>query len=100
MVNNVYWSSCKVPVILARFQLKFNFLDRFSESTPMSNFMKIRPLGAELLHADGRTDGQTDRGTDRHEQADRRFSQFFERAKIYLHLYTGKRRSKFFPLFN
>ena len=25
-----------------------------------SNFMKIRPVGAELLHADGRTDGQTD----------------------------------------
>jgi hypothetical protein len=22
----------------------------------MSNFMKIRPVGAELLHADGRTD--------------------------------------------
>jgi len=26
--------------------------------------MKIRPLGAELLHADGRTDGRTDRQTD------------------------------------
>ena len=26
--------------------------------------MKIRPLGAELLHADGRTDGRTDRPTD------------------------------------
>jgi len=26
----------------------------------MSNFMKIRPVGAELFHADGRTDGQMD----------------------------------------
>jgi hypothetical protein len=31
----------------------------------MSNFLKIRPVGAELFHADGRIDGQTDRGTDR-----------------------------------
>jgi len=77
MVNNVHWSSCKVPVILGRFQLKLNFLDRFSEITPMSNFVKIRPVGAELFHADGRTDVQTDRGTDRHDQADRRFSLFF-----------------------
>jgi len=99
MVRNVHWSSCKVPVILGRFQLKLNFLDRFSESTLMSKFMKIRPVGAELFHVDGLTDGQPDKGTDRHEQADRRFSQFFEGAKIYLHLYTGKRRSKFFPLF-
>ena len=27
--------------------------------------MKIRPMGAELLHAGGRTDGRTDRQTDR-----------------------------------
>ena len=26
--------------------------------------MKIRPEGAELFHADGRTDGQTDAQTD------------------------------------
>jgi hypothetical protein len=26
----------------------------------MSNFLKIRPEGAELLHVDGRTDGRTD----------------------------------------
>jgi len=35
----------------------------------MSNFIKIRPLGAELFHADGRTDrrrreGQNDARTD------------------------------------
>jgi len=26
----------------------------------MSNLMKIRPVGAELFHADRRTDGETD----------------------------------------
>jgi len=30
----------------------------------MLNFMKIHPVGAELLHADERTDRQTDRLTD------------------------------------
>ena len=32
----------------------------FSKDTEIPNFMKIRPVGAELFHADGRTDGQTD----------------------------------------
>jgi hypothetical protein len=27
----------------------------FSKNTPVSSFMKIRPIGAELLHADGQT---------------------------------------------
>jgi len=35
----------------------------------MSNFMKIRPVGAELSHADGRTDGRTDRQTERRDEA-------------------------------
>jgi len=34
--------------------------------------MKIRPVEAEMLHADRRADG--------HNEADRRFSQFCERA--------------------
>ena len=42
------------------------------------NFMKIRPVGAEFLHADGRTDRQTDRQTDRRDEANNRFSQFYE----------------------
>jgi len=33
-----------------------NFLYRFSKNLQISNFMKIRPVGAELFHADGRTD--------------------------------------------
>ena len=34
--------------------------------------MKIRPVGAELLHVDGRTDS--------HDEANSRFPQFCERA--------------------
>ena len=33
-----------------------DFLDLFLQNTPISNFKKIRPVGAELFHADGRTD--------------------------------------------
>jgi hypothetical protein len=40
--------------------LNLNFLDRFSKYMQTLNFMKIRPLGAELFHAEGRTDGPTD----------------------------------------
>jgi hypothetical protein len=43
-----------------------------SENPLISNFMKIRPLEAELFNADGQTD--------RHDEANSRFSQFCERA--------------------
>jgi len=43
----------------------------------MSNFMKIRPNGAELFHADRRTGGWTGR----HDETNSRFLQFCERAK-------------------
>jgi len=31
---------------------------RFSKKNQISNVMKIRPVGAQLFHADGRTDAQ------------------------------------------
>jgi hypothetical protein len=69
-VKNLYWCSCKVPVILVRFEWNLSFLDRFLKNPQISNFIKLRPVGAELFHADGRTDG--------HDEAISRFSQFCE----------------------
>jgi len=47
--------SYKIPIILVRFYWKLTSLDSFSENIQI-NFFKIRPVGAELFHADGRTD--------------------------------------------
>jgi hypothetical protein len=60
IIINVHTCSCKVPVILVRVQLNLTFLDRLSKNAQISNFMKIRPLGSELLHADGQTDRQVE----------------------------------------
>jgi len=46
------------------------------QTVKTSNFMKIRPVGAELLHTDGRTEGWMDRRA----EANGRFSQFSESA--------------------
>jgi len=48
------------------------FLDRSSKNIQIPNFMKNRPLGAELLSAEGRTD--------RYEGTNCRFSEYCESA--------------------
>jgi len=45
----------KWPLFLSDFN-ETNFRDRFSKSSQISDFTKIRPVGAELFHADRRTD--------------------------------------------
>jgi hypothetical protein len=52
MIENTCWFSCKVPVTPVRFEWDLNFRDRFSKNSKISNFMKIRPVGAELFHPD------------------------------------------------
>jgi hypothetical protein len=42
----------------------------------MSNFVRIRLVEAEWVHADRQKDGWTSR----HDEADSRFSQFYERV--------------------
>ena len=66
-IKIVYWPSRDVPVVLVRFSLNLNVLDRFYKNTQI--FTKIRPVGAELFHAD------------RHADASSRFSQFCERTE-------------------
>jgi len=55
-IINVSASSFKVSYIPVRLERNLNLLDRLSKNTKISNFMKIRPVGAELFHADGQTD--------------------------------------------
>ena len=49
----------KYPLFLSDFSATWIFSTYFQNR--YSNFMKIRQVGAELFHADGRTDGQKDR---------------------------------------
>jgi len=46
MITNV-----KCPLFLSDFNGTLNFLDRFSKNAQISNFIKIRPVTAELFHA-------------------------------------------------
>jgi len=42
---------------------KTSFLDRFSKSPQIRNFIKFRPVGAGLFHADGETHTNLRQGT-------------------------------------
>jgi hypothetical protein len=46
----------KYPLFLSDFNEIWIFFDAFSKNTQIQIFMKIRPLGAELFHADRETD--------------------------------------------
>jgi len=46
----------KYRLFLSDFNETLNFLDRFAKITQISNFMKFRPVGAQLFHVDGQTE--------------------------------------------
>ena len=50
MMKNVYWSLCKLVVILVKLEFSRQSFEKYS------NFMEILSVGAEMFHADGRTD--------------------------------------------
>jgi len=56
--------------------MNINFVDIFSKNPQISNFVKIRPGGSELFHADRQTVGRRDK----YDGANNRFSQFRERS--------------------
>jgi len=49
----------KCQVIIVNFYLNKNFLDILSKNIQISNNIRIRHVGAELIQADGGMDGQT-----------------------------------------
>ena len=54
-------SSHRVSFILVRFLLKLTLSDKFKKKNPqISNFMKIRPVCAQLFHVGGQSDGRID----------------------------------------
>jgi len=55
MIKNVFCSSGNVQLFLCDFKDIWNVPTVFSKNAKISDFMKIRPEGVELFHADGRT---------------------------------------------
>jgi len=58
IIQNAYWSSRRVPVIPVRLEPNLKFLEIFSKKPQKQNFMKFRPVGADMFHADGKTDAR------------------------------------------
>jgi hypothetical protein len=72
MIKNGCWS-------LSQILMKLEFFGtNFCKNAQILNFTKICPMEAELFHVDGgaETEGY---GTDRNDEANSRFSQFWER---------------------
>jgi len=69
-----------------------NSLNKFSNNTPIYNFMQLHPLEVELFHVDGQTDGRTDRQTKW--QKDRK-SDMSEQHSLFAILGTRLKRNGF-----
>jgi len=61
MIKNMYWSLCKGPVILGRFEWNLNYLYRFLKNTQILHFTKsVQWEPSCFMRQDGRTDRRTD----------------------------------------
>jgi hypothetical protein len=85
IIINVNTFSCKIPVILVRFEWNLNLLNRFLKNIIISNFTKLLQV---RLKCSMWTDGQTDR----HEKANSHFSQFCNapKNKTFIFVYIKK----------
>jgi len=87
MIKNVYCLYAQYPLFLWDFKEISVFSTYFGKIPKFHIFIKIRLVGDEVFHADGKKDrqtgGKTDRLKDRHDKANNRFSQFSERARYY-----------------
>ena len=59
VIINVHRLSCDVSVMLATLRDNLIFSTDFSKNSQTSNFVKIRPVGADLFQTEGRTNGRT-----------------------------------------
>jgi hypothetical protein len=71
MIQKVHMSSCKVPVILVRFE----FSGQYFQKSSNIKFHENPPSGSRVVPC-----GHTDGLTDRQDEANSRFWQFWERA--------------------
>ena len=62
MIKNVYWSSRNVPTYSCEILIKIEDPRHISKNPLISNFLKIRTVGAKLFHAERRTDAQIEDG--------------------------------------
>jgi hypothetical protein len=79
--------SCKINFYSCQILIKLEFSGQSIEKNiQISNMMKIRPVGAELFHADGQRD--------RHDEDNSRVSQFCESAYKLLPKFTFNSRAE------
>jgi hypothetical protein len=88
VIKMVYWSLCKLLVILVRFLWKLNFLDSFSKNIPIGYQISWKRVEwvPSSMRADRRADG--------HDETISPFSQFCKRAHKPLYWIDQYRKDK------
>jgi len=57
IINVHRYINLKHPLYMSDFNQNLFFGGIFSNNPQMSNFMKVRPMVAQVFHSDGKTDG-------------------------------------------